>query len=186
LAGTPAEPPTRVPRKASPFAARLWAQSVGERIELLINPNPETAGTFIRAGIESFDAQDLALYVETEEDVIPLLVEWMQLNNGMVKPLAQMAIRVWWTSIFDAAMDPVGMLADIRTNDPQKGAILDTPKGRAWFNVTVYNLLVFFRAYGGIQGDGRIEPPPNVPDRLKRRALTGAARLIDKVRGDKK
>ncbi len=160
------EPPTRIPPKASGFAASLWAKSVAERIQLLLDPNPETAADFIRAGIESFDAYDLQRFVETDADLIPHLKEWMELDNTMVRPLAQTTIRIWWPQIFAAAMNPRQLLEDIRAHDPGKGAVLDTPKGRIWFNSTVYNLLTFFRGYARIEGDGQIVPPPNMPERL--------------------
>lgn len=174
--------PTRIPQKASSFSAQLWAQSVGERIQLLLDPKPETAANFIRAGIESFDVQDLAVFIHTDRDLIPLLYEWMQLDDKLVAPWAKSIIRIWWPQIFAAAMNPAQLLEDIRRHDPAKAAVLDIPKGRAWFNWTIFNLLTFFRAYAEIKGDGIIQPPPNLPDRLRRLALEGAVTVIERVR----
>ena len=176
------EPATRVPPKASKFSAELFAKSVGERVQLLLDPKPETARDFIRAGIESSSAEALAQFVKEDRDLIPLMKEWLELDNPMVRPWAQTIIRIWWPQIFPAAMNPAQLLADIRAHDPAKGAVLDTPKGRIWFNSTVYNMLTFFRGFAQIQGDGEILPPPNMPERLKRKALKGAVRLIDRVR----
>jgi len=183
VASSSTEPPTRIPPKASGFAASLWAKSVSERIQLLLDPSPETAADFIRAGIESFEAPDLQRFVATDADLIPLLKEWMQLDNAMVRPLAQTTIRIWWPQIFAAAMNPRQLLEDINAHDPTKGAVLYTPKGRIWFNATVFNLLTFFRGYARIEGDGQIVPPPNMPEKLKRKALRGAVRLLSKVQG---
>ncbi len=183
MASSSTEPPTRIPPKASGFAASLWAKSVAERVELLINPSEEAAADFFRAGLESFDVHDLRLFIEQERDVIPLLREWMQLDNGLVRPVAQATIRIWWEPIFRTAMNPGQILADITAHDPAKGAILNTPKGRVWFNSTIFLLLTFFRGYASIAGDGQIIPPPNMPERLKRKALRGAVRVMNKVQG---
>jgi len=176
---------TRAPSKASKFAADLWTRSVGDRIRLLIDPSPETAATFFRAGLESFDVQDLRAFVESDRDVIPLLVEWMALDHEIVRPWAQTVVRIWWPHIFAQAMNPAQMLADIARDDPVKGAVLNTPKGRIWFNSTVFNLITFFRAYAKIEGDGVIQPPPSIPDRLRRRGLRGAARVMEKIQNPK-
>ena len=181
----PKDLPTRAPKNASGFAKQLWTQSIGQRIQLLIDPKPETASEFIRAGIESFDSPALLYYIEHEADLLPQLREWMALDNDTVRPWAQTIIRIWWPQIFAAAMNPKQILEDIRQHDPAKAAILDTPKGRDWFNATIYNLLTFFRGYARIAGDGTIQPPPNFPERMRRKALTGAARLLSKVQNPK-
>jgi hypothetical protein len=80
-------------------------------------------------------------------------------------------------------MNPRALLEEIRRDHPDLAAILDTPSGTRWYNATVFNLLTYFRAYGQIRGDGVIQPPPNLPERLRRRALTGVAGVIEKVRG---
>ena len=179
----PKEPPTRVPKKASRFAARLWAKSVVERVQLLIDPSPETARTFFQAGLESFDINDLRFYIETDQDVIPLLREWMQLDHDLVRPWAQTVLRIWWPVLFDTAMNPARILADITADDPEKGALLSTPKGRVWFDSTIFLLISYFRWYAQIVGDGQILPPANMPDKLKTKALTGAVRLMKKIQG---
>ena len=183
MANTSTEPPTRIPPKASGFAASLFAKSVAERVQLLLNPSEETAADFIRAGIESSDAADLRRFVENDMDMIPIVKEWMELDNAMVRPLAQTTIRIWWPQIFAAAMNPRQILEDIRYHDPEKAAVLDSPKGRIWFNATIFNLLTFFRGYAKIEGDGQIVPPPNMPERLKRKALRGAVSVMRKVQG---
>ena len=176
----------RAPKKATKFAFDLWTQSVGQRIQLLINPGPDTAAMFIRAGLESFDVGDLALYIRESRDVIPVLREWMALDHDIVRPWAKTIIRIWWPYIFPAAMNPAQMLADIERDDPAKGQLLRTKEGLAWFNATVYNLITFFRAYAQIQGDGVIQPPPNLPDRLRRKALKGVAGVMERVRHPQK
>jgi len=180
------EPETRVPRKASGFAADLWSQSVWERVQLLINPSPETAKTFMRAGLESFDLADLRLYISTQRDVIPLLREWMQLDHDLVRPWAQSIIRIWWPQIFEAAMNPAQMLADIARDDPAKGALLATKEGRDWFNATIFNLISFFRGYARIEGDGVVQPPPNFPEKLRMKALGGGSRILRKIQHPQK
>src|SRR5208282_6860443 len=120
---------SRAPKGASGFAADLWKQSVGQRIQLLIDPKPETASEFIRAGIESFDVRTLAYYVENDSDLLPQLREWMALDHDTVRPWAQTIIRIWWPQIFAAAMNPRQLLADIQAHDPAKAAVLSTPKG---------------------------------------------------------
>jgi hypothetical protein len=177
------EPPTRIPPKASRNAASLWALSVWERFQLAVNPTPEVAATLFRAAVESFDARDLRYYVENEMDVIPLLREWLQLDNGMVHQLAPTIVRIWWQQIFAVGMNPRALLEEIRRDHPDLAAILDTPSGTRWYNATIFNLITYFRAYGQIQGDGIIQPPPNLPERLRRRALKGAAGVVEKVRG---
>jgi vacuolar-type H+-ATPase subunit E/Vma4 len=179
----PKEPATRIPKKATKFSADLWAKSVGERIQLLIDPKPETARDFIRAGIESFGPEDLVYFIENDMDLIPVLHEWMELDNKWVQPWAKTVVRIWWPQIYGAAMNPQQILAEIRVHDPAKGAVLDTPRGRIWLNATIFNLLSFFRAFGEIEGAGVIQPPPNLPERLKRYALKGAARVTAAVRG---
>jgi hypothetical protein len=187
MQGRPTEPATRIPRKASPGAAQLWGMSVLQRFQLAVNPDEETAKLLFRAGIESFDERDLALYVQRNEDVIPLMREWMQLDHPMVRPLAQSIIRTWWYPyIYNVGMDPEALLQDIVRDDPRKGAVLNTPAGRRWWNATVYNLFVFLRAYAQIPGEGGIAPPPNMPEKLKRRALAGASRLLQKIQGPNK
>jgi hypothetical protein len=156
---------------------------VWERFQVAVNPTPEVAATLFRAAIESFDAQDLRIYIENDKDVIPLLREWLQLDNGMVRQLAPTIIKIWWQEIFAVAMNPARLLADIRREHPELGALLDTPRGTVWFNATIFNLVTFFRAYGRIEGDGVIQPPPHLPERLKRRALKGAAGVVEKIRG---
>jgi len=182
----PREPATRIPRKASSFAASLWAKSVGERIQLLINPSPETAADFIRAGIESFDAVDLQRFIANESDLIPVLKEWLELDNPVVRHFAQTTIRIWWPQIFAAAMNPRQLLADISAHDPQKGAVLSTQRGTIWFNATVYNLITFFRGYAQIQGEGVIQPPPNLPERMKRKALAGIGAVMTRIENPQK
>jgi hypothetical protein len=179
-------PPTRIPQKASNFAARLWGLSIWERFQLAVQPNEETAALLFRAGLESFAPDELRDYVENDRDVIPLMVEWMQLDNGLVRPLAQSILRIWWYPwIYNVWIDPLKLYNDVCKDNPALAPILRTAKGRAWWNITVYNLATFMRAYAGIQGDGRIEPPPNAPERLKRKALQGAARLMGKITGPK-
>jgi hypothetical protein len=182
--GTPSPPtnlPSRAPKNASGFARDLWMQGIGERIQLMLDPSSENAAMFIRAGIESFDAVQLRHYIDTDGDLIPVLREWMELDHALVRPWAQTVLRIWWPQVFAAAMDPQQLLADIRLHDPDKGRVLDTPKGRIWFNATVYNLITYFRAYAKIEGNGTIEPPPNLPERLKRKALQGAGAVMAKV-----
>src|ERR1700675_4438860 len=106
MAAPAKEPPTRIPKRASRFAASLWAKSVGERIRLLIDPSPQTASDFIRAGIESVGVEDLAYFIETDQDIIPVLYEWLELDNGIVRPWARSVVRIWWPQIFEAAMNP--------------------------------------------------------------------------------
>lgn len=179
----PTNLPSRAPKKASSSAARMWLAPITERIQLLIDPKPETARDFIRAGIESFDVQDLARFIHEERDLVPPLKDWLALDNDTVRPWAQMVIRIWWPQVFAAAMDPAQILADIRAHDPWKAQVLDTPKGRIWFNATIYSLITFFRGYAHIEGDGVILPPPRFPERMRRKALRGAVRVMERVRG---
>ncbi len=150
---------------------------------MLIDPNPETAGLFMRAGLESFAPNELRHFIETDQDTIPMLYEWLELDDPFVRPWAKTVVRIWWPHIFNAGMNPIQLLHDIKRDNPPVGAILDTPPGRIWLNATCFNLLNFFRVYAAIEGDGVIVPPPNLPERLKRRALRGAAGVIERVRG---
>ena len=154
-----------------------------ERFQLAVNPTPEVAAMLFRAAIESFDARDLLYYIQNDKDVVPLLKEWLQLDHGMVKQLAPSIIRIWWQQIFAVAMNPRALLDDIRLDHPELAVILDTPKGTQWFNATIFNLVTYFRWYGRIEGDGVINPPPNFPERLRRKALRGVAGIVEKVRG---
>ncbi len=126
---------------------------------------------FIEIGFENFTVRDLETAVREQVDVIPLMSQWLHLEDMGIRPFARMAIRAWWREILDAAMHPMSVLESIRQQEPAKAAVLDTPEGRMWFNATLYNLIMWLRAFGKIKGDRVLQPPPVMPERLIRREL---------------
>lgn len=178
------EPASWAPSGASERAKKLWLLPIMERMKLAVNPDPETAQLFWRAGFESFTAPQLRDAIVNSVDLIPYLRAKILLDDGPFHYVAKSVIRIWWRTIYDIGMHPKRILDDLQTNAPDLYVVLNTPEGRRWLNATVFNVLNYLRWYAEIKGGGAIAPPPSIPFRLMRRAL-GSPRASSAVESPK-
>ena len=150
---------TRVPPHASPEAAKFWKESWFKRALRFTKPgNDELIQSMFGVLAQSFSMAEFEYAITTGYD-LSSEVRRRYLDNRFSKRIARAVIRNQWTSIHTYLMQPRMCRELIRSADPQKAALLDTPQGWEYFCWLTFHMLVMLRDKGEID-DAPIYRPP--------------------------
>jgi hypothetical protein len=155
-------PQTWVPKNADPRARQAWEEHPLARARKLLRPNPKILDEYLPILLGSFSYQDFASAIDRNYDLLPMIRTKGALDHPILGPLGRAVIRIQWAYIFDGLMKPAVIRDKLRTLDPAKASLFDTPKGGIYLNWLCYHLLWMLYERGKIRGGMRVPPPKSV------------------------
>lgn len=112
----------------------------------LYNIDEDSAPRWLAQGLNSLTPEMLAKAIDEWQDPL-LLVEYLNLENPVVRPLAIIfVLKPYWERIEQTMKDQTGLYCEIST-DPAKKKLLDTPRGKAWLRYVSARCYEYLRYY---------------------------------------
>lgn len=154
-----------VPPSAKTERARQFWENKNPltNIRKALRPTEEDLDEWIMILLESFSTSEMAYCIANYYDMLPVLAQRSLIEERWYGKLVKVLVKLHWQRLILRYLGHYpNMMGVLERRDPAKASLLRTKEGMIWWSWFAYRTMVYLRYHAGIEGGGKILPPPGV------------------------